>query len=966
MGSVSEFQEKCQASLVTVDRGNLYFNPSVDAEYESKPDRPTILITTQIGLSESLDDAIMLEHPKLGLGIKPTWGGRCIYSELLGWREVYKEETSHQLMIETYGLQGWTEITKEKEWKKLVIDANVFFSPVDALAACFNDFELCRHIQRNLLQDTRMRIDSGTVSEKTGKKSYSDVLNIPLWLDSGSGIYQIAIKYTDLSRLIGGVGLGKMVGAFGGKMEYKGVMDAYKTNMLTPYTNPELIDEFERYALGDVIALPYLRRKNKERMKKLFEVHNLTVPEREILTPGALVSELFITYTESFVGKYNAWTLFTKGKPNSDKRYPWTLKDVLEKASVGYYATKKESNKASLALVQGGRAKNENPTETKVTGVIADADIVSAYASIMCRLIYPIGIPKDYGQHITSDKKITLGWVLKKESKELIDGLWSFIVRGKVSPQTLVPSKIVDAFEISEVYDEADPKIPGDFRLLTHEVINGTITSDVLEALKNSCTNTEWRQWMDLEVVGGVLYERSKKCETPQEWYEKTEAHIKEHGNGIEEYYDKEGKKRIVDNRSRFWLAVSLKDFLEPYINLRKAKKKEMWGHEKGSDTFNRLYAEQESLKLVPNTGYGAFASPLLPVGNVVVAMNITAGARVYCWCMAVALRANLSITDGCPFDLNRVVVRGESKPSMETLANIRRLESLSKLVRRNIKVQPLGGKEWTVSPGKVQGGDRYTILSNGEVTIEAKEEQWKEIDKLVMEHVRGFFNTGKNDITIIEQLDIGLKDVYVELIPHSQTNYQLTHATGSKVTKARGHKLTGAPYEGDLPSNVHKMFEDIRTNPSAVPGYEPQRISQILKCNQANKMLNSKTPNVLQKNGLLAGDSIWKQSWLRVLSIAPFHWQTYDQYESWSKGNEKLKEISGWGVEQYFLNPDDTVDYQRALIEIQQKIDEGEMWIVPTERTKGKSKYEAIKNHPHYEGDKTVNEGLQGELEFD
>ncbi len=67
--------------------------------------------------------------------------------------------------------------------------------------------------------------------------------------------------------------------------------------------------------------------------------------------------------------------------------------------------------------------------------------------------------------------------------------------------------------------------------------------------------------------------------------------------------------------------------------------------------------------------------------------------------------------------------------------------------------------------------------------------------------------------------------------------------------------------------------------------------------------MLTAITPNIVQQNGLLAGDSILKQSWLRPISLSMFHWQTHDQWISWSKKADSMKAKYGYGIEQWFLS---------------------------------------------------------------
>lgn len=893
----------------------------VDSEYVQRPNKPNTMITTQLALSAS--DCVVLEHPSLGLNILPSWNGQTIFSTVLGWPEVEETKADGILLVRVLS----------------------FFAPADVIAALFNDHSICTLLQRNLTQDTRIRVDTRESGKKGPRKHHKEIL-LPIFLQSPYGVLQLAMTVDDYSR-VGVGGLAQIVASFGGSMDVKASMDQYKANMLVPYTNPLLLQDFIEYAKDDAQQLFFLEEGNRRRTELLYKTHNMTPPEASKLTVGSTVAGLFYDYLETVIGEYKAYELFSVIDGKGRERV-WKLEDLLHRSTVEYFASQKEGSKAALALVQGGRAKNETPTIIKREGAIADIDLSGAYVTIQKELVYPVGLPVVFNRHESDDEKMPLGRFLKKYGDELVPRLFVIVVNGTLNHrQTLVPSKDVDTITIAEMYNEDTAKIPADFRIYTKEIINGIITTDVLEMIRNVASDKELKQWMDLEVVTAAWYPANLRCDTAKEWYEKTQRHVLEHGGCVKEVTKRKGRGTTInDKRSRYWLAVPLKDFLGPYADMRKKLKDEMKKHPKGCEEYNQLDAQQQAMKLVGNTNYGVLASPYFPIGNVVVANNITAAVRVAVWATAVALGCNQTITDGGAYDLNAVRTWRQRKPSLNTLSSLRSKGLLSKMRRSLLGTKPLASDTpWTLSPGK---DNEHSVISNGSQTIEAKEGGWAFLDDAALAHVREYFYDKDNPLSILDIIKYEHKDVYTKAIYHSQTNYQFTHVNGAKKTKARGHKVKGTPYNnGTEEANILRLMDALDKAPHSIPPYPPQSLPQVLKVNQANEMLTSKSDNVLKQNGLLAGDTITKRSWIRPLSLSMFHWETSKQYHSWERTVNSLKAKTGWGLEQYFLNDDGTLDYQRAIADIQDAIDAGNDWLFPCKGRNGREVTKAT--HPFF-----------------
>ncbi len=907
----------------------------VDTEYVQKPEYPNQMITTQIAFSSNEVGCIVLEHPELKLGILPTWKTTTILSPILDFKEdFYKEIEPDNYLI----------------WEVLM-----FFAPSDLLAGLFNDKKLCEYIQKHCIQDARIRLDNGR--EKRYDKT-RNLLKIPIYLTSEDyGRSQIVLRVSDLGKVAQG-GLKQVAASLGVEMEQKSLMDDYKSQMLIPYKDEKLLKDYVKYAKADASILFKIREVNQQRTKDLYNTLKLTTKEKESLTTGSVVAGLFYDWLKQIIDEkdetitdtLSGYKYFTKknGKP-------YDLCDLLKKCGVSYFAqTNPEYSKQTNAIVQGGRAKNERPTVIRDDGVIADADLSSCYATILENLVYPVGLPYTYYTHESSKRKpMTLGKFLEKHEKNLVPRLYTIIVSGKLNHhQTLVPSKVVDNFRINEKYNPDEPKIDAEFRLYTKEIINGVITSDILDVLRNVCNTREWASWMKLEVISAVWYPPHKEANFPALWSGLIKQETKETGNDVIVEQKADGKEVIKDNRSRYWVGIPIADFIKPFKDRRKELKKRRNEQLRGSSDWRLLDAQQNSMKLVCNTLYGVLASPYFDIGNVVVANNITAAARTAVWCLATAAGTYQSITDGGAYNLNQVRDwKDGSKPSMNTLSLWRNHEILNRNITSKLITKPLGSNNrWELSPSPK--GLEYSKIEKLDGTVhEAKSEGWDYLDQALLNHIKYFFRKADGSpsgISILDLISFTHKDVYKEVVLHSQTNYQFIHISGDHKTKARGHKLDGKRYDNEInPSNILKLFTDLRRQPHSIPAYPKQTISQILKCNQANELLMAKKSNIVQERGLIAGDSILKQSWVRPISLSMFHWKTNEQYQSWWSKSERIKDKYGYGIEQFFLTEEKNVDYERAIKIIQNRIDDGFMWIVGEGKKSGNTEHRFI-NHPY------------------
>ena len=882
-----------------------------DTEYKSIPNHPTKMITTQLAWNQQ--NCLVLEHPSFGLNRLESWYGQSIFSTVLGL-----PETTLPLGKEPDGY--------------LTIELLMFFAPNDAFRGLFRDRVDILRIQDHCLQDARIRIKN----KDDKNKATQNRLPVGLYVVKDGQVLELVLMIKDLGKLAVG-GLQKTAEGMGIEMLDKSSMDGMKAKMDEAYATDDIgaFDIFINYSKSDATVLFDLREANLERIKTIFGVHKLPVP-KEILTTGSLVAQLLKSYIKQQAGLDTEvlgdvcndsgdylilpTALDAFAKANGKETY--RIETLLAKSSVSQFAksypNSTNNTRALLGLLSGGRAKYETPLTLSSHGCIGDIDLSSAYANIIKLLTFPVGIPSTYGifaDRGTDYKPLTLGRWLARHKPFLQDRLWHVVVTGDLEhEQDLIASKVIDYTEILVKYNPDDCKIVADFRLYLKQIKNGVISSDILEVLKNVCTRSEYKEYMGLKVEAAIWYDTRYRCSTAQEWNQKTIEHVDATGGGMVEEIHKDGSKTFTeDNRSKYWLAVPLDKFIQPYMTARTDIKDLMKLETKGSKKYNELHAQQDAMKLVCNVCYGVIASPFFDIGNVTLGNNITAIARAEVWMTAKALGLYQTITDGGAGSINHVRTWKTHKPSMDVLAKFRDMNLLSQSTRYQQGTKPLGSDtNWILESVDKE----YSKVSNGSMEMVGKDGTWKYFDKAAIEHLRYYFRSELNPISLLaidpetklSPIVFEYKDMYKTFVGHGQTNYRLTMANGIKKDKARGHKLKDNPYidDDDKPtsSEILQLFSDIETRPNNIPAYHPLRIESILKCNQANAMgkVGAKD-NTYKKNELVAGDSIYKSSWLRPLSLSMFHWLNHKQYLAWTKNHDALKERYGYGLELFYLD---------------------------------------------------------------
>ena len=835
----------------------------LDSEFEPKPNKPTQFISTQI-------DDTFYEHPTCGLAISPTW----------------KDETT--VFVDHFGLDRCYRNPNFVNGKRFLLKCYVYFTFAD-IVACFNERDIPFYIALQCIQDRVIR----------PRKQNQKYINTGLAMVSSEGFCrQLFIYIYDTSAFFGKTSLEEQLEILNINLENKQIIPREaKSNMKAFYCNSP--EQFKRYAVFDSLVL-----------HKTTEEHNRFWTEvcTELGIPWFAPSQSIGSNTAKVITRLIEKILF-KHCTQADKelfkkilavKTVWQgISKLNEEATISILNQNTRKTSVVVSLIDGGRCKNERPTDTVVKGVLADIDIQGCYGNGLLNQKYPIGRPciiDYYIKEITedSDPRPTLGEFLNsKIGKDLSPGLWY--------------ARVSTTEELSFQQDLILSKIPypsdSEFVLQTNEITFGTLTADILEVLRSVCSDREFGELKrKLRIETLVFYPKSMEVPTVKDLMDNETSPPRT----IQ--FDDNYHSDTIDRRSKYWTSIDFGDgWIDALIEKRRV-------YPKGTP-LNTLY------KLIINSTYGVLTSEHFDSGNVVVTSNITARARVLAWLMAKALGCYQTITDGGLFDLNSVNYYDKDyTPSMNTLCNINRPELLNRTTRHRIRQAPLNNEEWSYDAGDglLHGGTQV------EKTL---------IDKVVWQHLKDFFNSDEITILRDDQFNFETKDVYKEASFQAQANYRFVKFDGEEIFKARGYETKKELYaDKDCTISYHETYPDREGFPieqclrriadgKPIPPYPPAYTQNVLKVSAFHKMNQSdRNPSEV----LLPGDSVSKKTHLRPLSLSAFRFQTHDQYKTWLNLSERTKQYCDFGLEAYFVDENGYFDYQEAVETIQQMIDRG------------------------------------------
>jgi len=149
-------------------------------------------------------------------------------------------------------------------------------------------------------------------------------------------------------------------------------------------------------------------------------------------------------------------------------------------------------------------------------------------------------------------------------------------ITGKLTfQQSLLYSKITDSKSLQKkvnplrIDEHTFDDLSGEFVILTAELINTILTSDLLQTLEKICSPNEWNEIKKCHVVTAAYYKKSDQCSCTNQWLERLEKNVKE----TDYSYDLK-TQNIISIRDRSWVAIPLNNFFHPLISQRRELKK--------------------------------------------------------------------------------------------------------------------------------------------------------------------------------------------------------------------------------------------------------------------------------------------------------------------------------------------------------------------------------------------------------
>lgn len=731
--------------------------------------------------------------------------------------------------------------------------------------------------------------------------------------------YNLQLAFFDLCAIIGNASYARLCEIAGHELKYKENLDsAQKEEMQRIYL--ELQEEFDNYALGDLEgydALLKLESKFEEIYKDL-GIEEYWKPGKTLrLTIGATVEKIFESCLMKALGINDRKLLHSLTKPASS--------EVI-----------KQSNDTTKynAKVDGGRCRNNRPTDCKVESLICDIDISGCYGEGLREQYYPFGRPIQLGLPINSDnnKYMTLGQFLKKCSDELVPGLWCARVSCKegyllkYAQDYLVSwfppkdiTKIPTDSDLEEVEWWTEDNI-GITKILRHQVNLAIINHDFIQWIDNIASARQRKEMLDnLEVISAIYYPKSCRVNDLGELLEGVQNH---RGKNTTTPKGKGRKTKVVkiEQECHAWFALNLGDLLITKLLTERKK------HPKKTP-FNELF------KLITNTVYGDQVSPFFPIGNVVVGNNITARARCMAWLMEKSLHGFQTITDGCAFEVNRVPYAENQRLTSETLID-------------------------AYAKGTDNGHFKFKSLDDTEITDISNHQK---IAEKCLEKMRSDF-PGMDVLhkptktwdghDRIGQFSLEVKNVFNGIATHGSANYVMLLGESFTEAKYRSHsKKNHEILESNLVVKIkdakpsQDFLESIYKSPESVPRGKVFKRKSIMKIGTFKRGYEQ-----FENSPIFPGCTLERTGLIREFSLATFSFNTFEQFRSWEREWKRLTDTTGQSYEQFYLNDDGTVNYSKMIKEIDRLIRGGKTSYLGTRLSKYlKGELKGLQEHPEW-----------------
>lgn len=909
--SIPAVDPKGQNAYLPLEVDTEFFHPRLDFD-KVYPTQPSPTITMQcraIALDQGeifthLDSAVYARHPLAGFDFVVV-----DYLQRLGYNVTLERDNR--------GLAGlpWIQI-----------DLYAFFAVAELLRVFRHEFredvmQLTLNAEekgRGIVQGRRLR----TFTKLRGE--YLPWVAMPWVMNINGNEYAVRLAWYDTSAVHGQTGYAGFCSNTGTPIPFKDAFtSAEKADMLRMYQ--ERPEDFDNYALGDLYNHKALTN-NIEFFQAIYKSIGLekyfSIPR---LTTGATVRDLM----EGVIGK-----LFHQIHPGNKLRN--IVNAYCRNGTASDLKKRVTTTAAYNAKVDGGRCRNNRPTDTVVKGVICDLDIAGCYGEGLRVQLYPLGNPVVLDYPIDSPQNVymTLRQFIKRYGKELVAGAWQARVSTKEGYRLKYPqdflmswfppkdiSKLPTDTDLGETEEWWSVDNVGLTKIFTRQVNLALINHDFIQWLDNIASSRQRKELLDnLLVVTALYYPLSDRVDSVRQLRDKHDKFLGQNTCTIKKVKG-QTTKISVSQECHAWYGVTLGDmFITKLLQERRKYPKKT--------PLNELF------KLCINTTFGDMVSPYFAVGNVVVGNNITARARSLAWYMEKGLHGWQTITDGCAFDVNAVLHPAKVRVNGESVVELHRGQPFAK---QDLALKPLGLYDSVKLNLDEDGKPGITINSGKSQVVSDSEPALDWVNKIAMEHLQSLFpkvdvlHAPATDIhgnKRIGQFSFEAKGIYECGVFHGSGNYQFYLGDKAIVTKMRSYSKR--PQE--IVSNNCLTVSDESFYPATT------FLSSLLdNCHAVVRQPVFLKPSILKigdfsrhhanrydGSKVFPGMTIKTASLLREYSLSQFTYQDFDQYRGWEQESNRLRKRYGQSYEMYFLNTDGTLNYQLMLRTLDDKVAAG------------------------------------------
>ena len=797
--------------------------------------------------------------------------------------------------------------------------------------------------------------------------------------------YKVRLNFIDVSAMQGVIGLKQFYKNNNIDVVDKGLLDEYKPRMIEALL--EEPENYHNYALGDIQLYKAVNNFNKNicDISKKIGIEEKRIEEIKY-TLGSTCNNLIINkeYQSDNVNsneeKINFLDKYCKSSSSNYlgiyNHFDNTIKDLFDYTNSIYI-------RMILAKLDGGRCNSTNPLlfkiyykDIKKQNFTFDIDMVGAYTSAKSNMYKYYGEAISYLYRI--EEYFTLREYINIFKKELGKDNYIIKVSGILKwKQDLIQSWINSDKSKKIEIDKDDQNnnivvVKYNMKntkniILTNEIIDGTITSSILDIILNGLHPKQRDDILDnLKVCCMLIYPLSMEVKTLEELKKRSD----EHNNGDKDYSFKLHEQYIDKSRGNKCHHYIKKDFGRFFIDDIRAFRN-FYKFEGLQDSLNK----EELFKLIGNTSYGVSVSELFPNSDIIFGNNITANVRAYMWLIEKALNVKQSITDGGFFDFfnvkhpiydyldSRLFVNSYKYSNKQLSQNKkwynRPLNYKEPIYNKKSKIWFLDNVEYIEKP--IVNNEAYYNSENNKWVISGEEfndqSVKNKINELCVTHIQKCFpkvkfinedyrcfkidNEGKvifdneNNIVYTTQkgmFDLEVKNIINKVYVSGMSNYMFYDYKGKQVIKTRSWE-TKKDDNGFLRkehtailNSENNLFElckltyskiaitekyyNLRNiNEESVPLIEPSFIPTILKTKDYNKKYES----TYKYNPLIrVGSTVYKLVQKLYFEISQFHFLCREQYISLERLNAKLKREHGLGIEIFFINKDGTINVKK------------------------------------------------------